>query len=606
MNKALLTSVILLGCLGSYQALAGSIAAELEPSEGSISDTFMLSIAVQGSMEGRPRLPEVDGLVFTNTSHNQSIKMINGQTTVELVLGYAINPQKSGVFTIPSITAKVDGQEVSTVPLQLKVLPAGSKPAAPSTAGKDKGDKSQAANTGGVFIERQCTTLTPYVGEQVLCAIRIHHRDDLVGGQPQSQASADMRRFAIEGEKQYARAIEGKRFSVIEVREVLIPQKAGEVVAPEYTLQARVLVRTRHNNPLDKLFGGFNFDLNFREQREVQIPSEAPKMQVKPLPEQGKPAEFRGLVGQYQLAAQVSKAEVAVGDTVTITITVQGHGVLDTMPELKPALEQLGKIYADKPEYKEQLDAEKGISSSKTFKYALVPKNPGNFNLGRLTLPYFDTASGGYQTLQADLGNLLVTPAKVEEKTVMIGTPAATPASNKQDVQLLGQNFIGPHRSLAATSDALTTADLPMLVALGGGPMSLGLCMWGLGLLKKRRQRDPYEQRRSRAAKTWQEAVRQATRQVAEAPGPALIAGARAFRAFISDKRGLPGGVLAARDLERELKQLKLPEPLLQQASTLMQRCEQVEYGQGAPNPETAQRWLAELDNLAKEIDRRA
>lgn len=393
MTKILTKCLVFLALMQAPLALAGSISAELSPTDGALGDTFVLTLMLEGANRSDPVIPNVDGLQFQQQGVSQSMSIVNGQSTSQLQLTVLVVPERAGDFTIPSITAEVDGQKVATVPLKLKVRAAGAQgggaqaqrggTANPNANAGAKGASGGAAESTGVFIERECDATSVYIGQQVTCTMRLYHRGNLNGGQRVSQSSADFRRFNIDGEKRYQKVVNGQRYGVIELKELVVPTKSGNLDLPPYSIEARVLVWTKQNNPLDKFFdkfggGVFNFDLNFTEERAVTVASEPQRFQVKPLPDAGKPRNFGGLVGLFHLDANLSKAKIAAGDTVTITITIEGNGLTDTLGDIGPTLTNIGKVYPDKPEYLEQITAENGIVSKRftsTPSYRVGPVN---------------------------------------------------------------------------------------------------------------------------------------------------------------------------------------------------------------------------------------
>lgn len=619
--RTIIGTMLLLGSLllQTTQAHAGTITAELNRTEGEIGETFALTVFVEGHLEGELEMPQVPGLVFTRTGYQQSLNIINGQSFPEVSITYVINPQQIGVFKIPGISAVIDGKKTSSLPLQLTIAAGGKTQPNTANSGNNSAPQNSAnsakrkvEDTGGIFIERECAKDTPYVGEQVVCAIRIYHRDNLVGGQRMSQNSADVRRFNVEGEQRYARAVNGQRYSVIELREILIPQKSGEIKVPPFALQARILTWSRRNNPLDKFFekfggGNFNFDLNFTEEKELTLNSNEQTFQVKPLPSDGKPTNFSGLLGDYQLSAGVSKNQLAAGETVTITITVSGTGPLDSLAEIKPQIDAIGRSYVDKPEYKEEVDPEQGIRSSKTFKFALVPNKAGQYPLGSVELPIFNPKLQQYVTLRADLGNLIVTPATAEEKPVVVNAQSASPTSIKKDVKLLGQDLIGPHRDADLTvSHQLTKSDWLVLAGIAGLPLALVFGMLGVEEARRRRMANPSYQRRVKALRVCIDSLKQASERSGSGEVEGAISEAqRSLRKYLGDKLNLVGTALTPRDIDRELNRIGVSDEARAKLTILQERFEKVAFSGRAPAADEAQRWISELSSLVQEIDPR-
>ena len=54
------------------------------------------------------------------------------------------------------------------------------------------------------------------------------------------------------------------------------------------------------------------------------VSSQPLKLTVLPLPEEGKPSGFYGLVGQYTISASATPTKVNVGDPITLTVKVGG------------------------------------------------------------------------------------------------------------------------------------------------------------------------------------------------------------------------------------------------------------------------------------------
>lgn len=609
--------MLLTALLSSSQAWAGSISAELNRTEGEIGETFGLTVFIEGQLQGDVQIPAVNGLVITRSGYNQSMNIINGQAFPEVSLIYTINPQQSGVFTIPGISATIDGKKETTVPLTLNIrsagapsnqaqTPAGGAKNQPNTSGK-----RAAEDTGGIFIERECANKTPYLGEQVVCTVRINHRDNLVGGQRLSENSADIRRFHIEGERRFARTLNGQRYSVIELREIIVTKRSGEIPVPPFGLQARILTWSRRNNPLDKFFdrfggGAFNFDFNYTEEKEVTIRSEQLNFQVKPLPEEGKPANFAGVVGEFNLNANLSKNRVPAGETLTITVELSGTGILDSVADIRPQVDALGRVYNDKPEYKEEVTPENGIRSSKIFKYALVPKAAGEYDLGAIEVPVFNPKLGQYTILRSELGKLIVEPGAAESTApVVVGAQTTSPGTGKEDVKVLGQDLLGPHRTTnLMDSQELTATDWGLLAAMGGGPMTFALGAFAAGYLRSRRSHNPRLQRRAKALRLCTEAMERARQQCQQGNCETGISTAdRAFREFLGDKLGQAGSAFTSRDVDTKLTQLGLSTESRLRATELQSKFERVAFGGRAPAPDEAQRWIQDLEALVEEID---
>ena len=460
------------------------------------------------------------------------------------------------------------------------------------------------------MIERECDKTQPYVGEQVICAVRIYHRGNLAGGQKIQQNSTEYRRFATEGERQYQKVVNGQRYAVIELKEIFIPLKDGKVSLGPFELDARVVAWNRRGNPLDKFFdrlggGMFNFDMAFTEETQVTLKSEPTVLDVKPLPSAGRPANFSGLVGQYQITAQKSTERLPAMDTLTVTVNIEGIGLLDTAAS--PFTDNLtgSKIYADKPEYKEQIDPNAGIRSAKSFKYAVVPGQPGTMQLPAIELNVFNPRLGQYVTLQADLGTLIVDPAKAEQKPLVLGQQAPTGA-NQQAVKTLDQDLLGLHRDVdLARSQTITTFEkwtvstLSLLSFLA--PFStLAFTSW-----RKNRQGDTDGMRRSRAFKDFRALMNGSQKALAGGhPADALNGAFTAFKTYLGHKSGRQGAALTARDMEQVLVAQGANDDQLGRLREFVGACEKMAFGGMQPSHETVKILSDRVSHLVEELEK--
>lgn len=603
--------------LWAMPAWAGKITAELDRTEVEIGEAAVLTVTIEGERDGEPALPDVPGLIMNQQGYSESTVISNGRRVSELSLTLVVRAQKAGDFTIPSIVAMLDGEREATLPLALKVVvagtgsgQAGSGAGAAAPPNTPKNAPKGAEDNGGVFVERECAKTDPYVGEQVVCAIRIFHRGNLNGGQRPGVNSPDFRRFSVEGEGRYQRVVGGQRYAVIELKDVVVPTKAGSLTLPPFTLEARILTWTKKGNSLNKFFDRFgggmlNFDMNFTEEKQVTIQSEATQFDVRPLPEDGKPAGFQGVVGRYDLTTDVSSRQVGVGDTVTVTVGLSGEGVLDTAGEPPLDLKRLGKVYPDKPEYKESITGDAGVSSSKTFRFAVVPDKAGDFPLGSVDIPVFNPALGSYVTLHADLGTLLVQQGDVSEKSVVVGNGGAVdPGASRTPVKEVGTDLLGPHASSTMKSkQTITSYFLINFCTIASVPWLLSFTVLGLRARRRRADRDSPALRRSLAFRRFRASMEKAAAGANQSPMVSISDAHRAFRSYVGDKVDKHGGALAAKELDDHLATLGATDSIRNQAKRVVDLLEQVEFGGRHVRADEAAALLRDLEGVAEAME---
>ncbi|NDE17229.1 protein BatD [bacterium] len=412
------------------RAFAGTAAAVIDKTEGSLNDSFYVTLTITGKVKGSIEPPAIDGCETAQAGVSHNMQWINGEFSSEDQYTFVIQPGRAGTFTVPSWKLKVDGEDISTLPLKFQVTGGGrSAPAAPAAPGGGNQQEPGEARQGDeIFIERDVPGndggRAPYVGEAFVSTIRVFHKIQITSAAPKRDSSPEFRLIAVPGDKTYQRIVNGVRYQVIEFKETLIPLRAGTHTLPPYRMQATVM------RPSQKMPGGSVFDFFsnqffggarglgqlFGREETVDVQGKPVKVTVRDLPDAA-PAGFSGLVGQFSISAEPSSREIAPGDSVTVSVIVEGLGALDTLDRLPGSFngsDNTGyKVYPEKPSLKEEFvtaaDGSTALRSRREFKFAVVPRgDSGRLELGRVTVPYFDPAAGKYQTLEADLGGVEV------------------------------------------------------------------------------------------------------------------------------------------------------------------------------------------------------
>jgi hypothetical protein len=107
-------------------------------------------------------------------------------------------------------------------------------------------------------------------------------------------------------------------------------------------------------------------------------------------------------VGDYRLREGIDRTSFRTGSSFTYSFTVTGTGNLNalTMPEAlgAPGLDIFPPAIQFKP------DANRKGSGSKTFKYTIIARQPGRYELGKwFRIPFFNPVRGQYDTLRSEL-----------------------------------------------------------------------------------------------------------------------------------------------------------------------------------------------------------
>ena len=234
-------------------------------------------------------------------------------------------------------------------------------------------DAYQDALTGGIHqVEVEVDTDTPYLNAPFTYTFRYLYTVTLPTRESPTPRLPAFRDFFVEKPQKlplYTRDIRGQTFWVEEHTRTLYPKNTGQVTfAPaELLLPLPQGRRTLKTKPLT--------------------------LTVQPLPEMGRPADFNGPIGEYQISAELERGWAEVGSALTLTVRVSGRGNLQVggAPKL-PTIPGV-MVRGPNPSY----DA---MPTSMAYVYTLTPVQPGTLRIPAITYSYFDPKRATYATIQ--------------------------------------------------------------------------------------------------------------------------------------------------------------------------------------------------------------
>ena len=181
----------------------------------------------------------------------------------------------------------------------------------------------------------------------------------------------------------------GRRYRVTYERRALFPARAGPLRIPAAALYC---------------------DLEAADgRRRLRVPVAEAALPVAPLPEEGRPPGFAGLVGPVRVATRIEPEGVALGGWAGLWILVQGRGNLWAIEAPLREGDLPGvEVFAERPGL--EIEAERELAVRRTFRYRLVPRRTGALDIPEVAIPYFDPATGSYALARGAARTLRVEP----------------------------------------------------------------------------------------------------------------------------------------------------------------------------------------------------
>lgn len=414
------------------------------PDVVAVGDQFRLSYTVTTQKVRDFRAPSIKGfdvLMGPSRSQQSSTQIINGNvtTTSSITFTYILMASAEGSFSIPGATITADGDQLVSNSVKIKVLPTDA--ASSAGGGQSQGNSgtaSRASASGSsvssqdLFITATANKTNVYEQEALLLTFKIYTLVDLQ--RFDNVKLPDFKGFHSQEvtleQKWELERFKGRNYNTTVYRQfVLFPQQSGKLTIDPARFDASIAKATQSADPFDAFFNGGS---NYVEIKKTLL---TPKItiDVNALPA-GKPANFSGGVGEFNITSSINSKEVKTNDAITIKLVISGTGNLKLIsnPEIK--FPEDFELYDPKVDSQVRLTKE-GLSGSKVIEYLAIPRHAGTFKIPGATFSYFDIRSKSYKTLKTEDYEVKV------EKGAGNADQVIANFTNKEDLKVLGEDI---------------------------------------------------------------------------------------------------------------------------------------------------------------------
>ncbi|MGB5160878.1 MAG: BatD family protein [Thermoanaerobaculia bacterium] len=546
-----------LACLAGFGLAswlsAAEVVATIDRPEATVEDQLLLTVVIEGSRGAQPVLPEIPQFEVYPRGQSTQMSFINGRMSSSVTYNYLLVPRTTGVIQIGPVTAEIDGEILTSQPIQVSILEASAQP----------------QQQRDLFITSRVSTTNPFVGQEVIYVWRFYRRVRIGDARLEPQ---EFQGFLVEdlGEvREYQTAVNGVEYLVSEIRKALFPQEVGSLVIPASRLTCEVLVSNsrRSRSLMDDFFGSSSTETKVLRSSQIDV-------EVRPLPPP--PAGFSGLVGSFTIDASMSKQQVTVGESATLRLTVSGSGNVQLISEPELADLPAFKIYGDQPERSINRNG-RSLSGSRSFSKALVPLEPGNWIIPPVSVRYFDPETATFKAAVTAEIPLFVTPAEGSEDLHL--TEFIAPSTGKVAVRILADDILPIYGDLDAVSRP-SNPRKSMLLFLFALILPIGLYLSARSV-----QRHRWRLEHDVAFQRHRVAFRRARNQLQQLAGSGSDPGqlgqstSLCLREYIGDKLGLEGAALTPAELDDRLKGNGVSEALSGETLDLLERLEAARFG---------------------------
>lgn len=339
--------------------------------------------------------PSVPGLTIDVPGEGGSMQttITNGKATTTRGIPLLVTARQLGANHIPPITVRLqDGSTLQTQAIDVRV---------------EKGNPNL---TGEAYAEAAFQPATIVPGEPARLVYRIY----LKRGSVESLGIEPPAAAILLGDRQVSRGRtfdkDGGQWTVITLNWALTIATPGDY-------------RVEGQQDYQVSVGDGFFDTRVLRGRVSVAPT---VLTVKPLPSEGRPDDFTGLIGPLSFTTELDRPHISTGEGVELRVVAAGRQV-DLLKAPLLALPVGVQAYPKD-------DGKSPDRNTRIFRWDLVPSAAGDVVVPPVSIPYFDPETRVYRRAESKPVTLTVVPGRTRELTVTTA-PVALPNQAGQTTQ---------------------------------------------------------------------------------------------------------------------------------------------------------------------------
>ncbi|MGY8822331.1 MAG: BatD family protein [Candidatus Latescibacterota bacterium] len=524
------------------------------------------------------------------------MEMINFSTSFTRELGYTLYAKRRGKMRLGPATIEIGGKTYQTRPIEVEIT-RGSRKNAKRSAGKD----GEFVLEDHLFVQARSDRKRAYVGQQVTVDFDLFYRFQLhnVGFKEiPSFAGFWIKELFVAQQLQADRkVVEGVTFNVAPLRRMaLFPTSAGKHAVESMVVSCEIPARrSRRGNLLDDFFASDPF---FGRTQSALLQSERLDIEVLPLPDAGRPVEFTGAVGRFDLTAHAQPTHVKAGDPVTLRVAISGQGNMSAVkvPEIQGA--EGIKMYEPTLEEEEQI-SNGNYGGRRIFEFILIPETSGMMEIPPVRFAYFDPVAEKYLLLQS-------APIFIHSEGEIVEAGGEAYGLSRKDIEAVGRDIhhIKPDaQELSGAKSLYTNAAFWLLQA------GIPLAFFALFFRQRHQQRlegDVAYARRRRARGEAGKHLKRADELLEAGESTAYYSEVqRAVLAFLADHLNLAAAGLTVDACEVVLRQRSVGEDTIDALRTWLARCDYARFAQGIGAQGDRQEVREQAEKLIAALERK-
>ena len=321
---------------------------------------------------------------------NQSIKTsyVNGERSFSKTYSYFLKPLKKGTLKISQASIEIDNETYKSLPIEVTITDSVKQPSDAVT---------QYYNDDDIELRALISKGSPFLNEPITVVYKLYYKAPINISDARETETPKFKDFwsqtiKIPQLKVQREVYKGKNYNVVEWRKVVLyPQRVGELEISPLSLNLVLDV------PTDKrdFFGNVIYD-----QTSQLISTGMRRINVKNLPNLGKPDSFTGAVGEFEFDVILNKNSLRATESFQAELKVKGSGNLKLFD--LPNILVPNSMELFEPEREELINTNlSGMSGSISKLFTVIPRFQGNFPIEEVEFSYFNPETEKYKILKS-------------------------------------------------------------------------------------------------------------------------------------------------------------------------------------------------------------
>ncbi len=387
-------------------------------------------------------------IVISGPNQESGMESINGSVRRYTGLTYLLKPKATGEYTIRAATARADGKTYTSNTVTVKVV----KDATGNSANRNspfsnmmpfdepqeqsgygdfiikKGENVQDKISKNLFVRVDADKTSCYVGEPIVVTYKLYTRlksESNIVKNPSFNGFSVIDLVPPQASINYVvEKFEGREYNVYTLRKVqLYPLQPGRFDLETASIENNVhFIKGEYlQHAATDIFGEFipgTVPKDAMLDQRVTIQSKPVEINVKPLPDTGKPASFSGAVGNFSIDAALDKDSVTTDDAGLLKVKLSGQGNFTLVPA--PEVRWPEGLQGYDPRVKEGLNkVSVPVSGDKIIDYPFTFDSAGTYTIPPVNFSFFDVAAARYKTVSTKPLSILVKKGTGKRKPVI-------------------------------------------------------------------------------------------------------------------------------------------------------------------------------------------